>query len=190
MHLEIEAANTLRDQLKTLGYGDDCDLIRDTIEAETNLDGLINRLIEQVVEDCAMLEGIASFMAKMKARAERIEKRDEDIRDLILLAMQTAEKKTQRSPLATVSRANARRKLVVTSESDIPSKWWKQADPTLDKDGLGKYLKYRAAGLSEAMSIQDKAERDAALAKVNETCPPIPGAELSNGGENLKVSFS
>ena len=190
MRLEIEAATTLREQLKTLGYGDDCELIRDTIEAETNLDTLINQLIEQIAEDRAVLEGIASFTAKMKARAERIERRDDDIRDLILLALQTAEKKTQRSPLATVSRANARRKLIITSEPDIPSKWWKQSDPTLDKAGLTEHLKIRAAGISAAMDIQDEAARAAALDEVNTTCPPVTGAELSNGGEHLNVRFA
>jgi hypothetical protein len=158
---ETEAARILRAQLSDLADGDE-DAIRDTIEGETSLHELIAKVIEDLAADEANVAGIKAHIETMKVRKERLEKRIEFRRAAILNAMSIGEIKTLPLAIATLTRKPVPPKLLITNETEIPSQFWKRADPTLDKKAIADALK-------------------------NEQ--QVPGATLSNGSETLAIRF-
>lgn len=155
---ELRDALKLRQQL-----GEDANdpaLLLDTIEGETNLAEACALVLEQTHEDEIMIEGLDAKIKELQTRKGRMEKSVESRRNVILMAMDKAGLHTIRSPLGTMSIRDVKPKLVVTDEARIPARFWKPADPTLDRAAL-------------------KAALDA-----NEA---IPGASLSNGGIGLAI---
>jgi hypothetical protein len=159
---ETEAARILREQLADLMDGDEI-AIRDTIEGETNLHELIASVAEDIATDEASVAGIKAHIETMKARKERLERRIEFRRSAILNAMSIGEVKKLELAIATLSRKPVPPKVQIVNEAEIPSQFWKRADPTLDKKAIADALKN------------------------NEQ---VPGATLSNGGETLAVKWS
>jgi len=153
----------LREAMKlrqALGEDADPTLLLNTIEGETNLAEACVVVLEQTHEDEILIEGLAAKIAELTIRKGRMEKSVESRRGIILMAMDKAGLHTIRSPLGTMSVRDVKPKLVVTDEAKIPARFWKPADPTLDRAAV-------------------KAALDA-----NET---IPGATLSNGGIGLSI---
>ncbi len=179
---EAQAVAALRKSIKDLD-GDE-DLLADTIEGETSLFEVIDRVLERIREADVMIAGIeavAKTLSSRKARHEEALKRD---RTLLEQAMVIAGVETIRRPTATLSLSYRAPSLLVTEESAIPAKWWKAGEPTLDKKGLAAALRQRAAILAdEEMPPEDKAT---ALAEL----PPVPGAELSNGAPSISIRNS
>lgn len=155
---EITNAQALLGNMRDL-LGDDADLIASTVEGETQLVDVMQRGLARVLELNGMLDGIAGMIASLKDRGERLETQRDRIKELLSVAMQTAGMKRLESPLATVSLRAVAPSVVVTSESDIPSRFWKPQEPKLDKRELLKALK------------------DGAIA----------GAQLSNGGQTISI---
>lgn len=183
---QMDAAKVLREQLADLAAGDP-DFIRDAIEGETDLHEQIGALVASITEDEALADGIKRLMDDHAARKKRIEGRVEIKRALVASAMEIGELRTIRTPAGTVSLNPVRPKLVPTSEAEIPSRFWKTADPTLDRNALWDALKARAAAIDAAGKIEDPDERAAALARVAIEHPEIPGAELSNGSVTIAI---
>ena len=159
---ETEAARILREQLSALADGDE-DAVRDTIEGETSLHELIGSVVEEIAADCASIDGIKSHVETMRSRKERLEARVESRRAAVLNAMAVGEIKKMELAIATLSRKPVPAKALVLDEAQIPSQFWKRADPTLDKKALLDAL---------------KGERI------------VPGASLSNGGETIAIKWS
>ena len=158
---ETEAARILREQLADIA-GDDEDVLRDSIEGETNLHELIAAVVEEVAADAASVDGIKAHIETMRGRKERLEARIEAKRSAILNAMAIGEIKKMELPIATLSRKPTPPKVHIVDEAEIPSSFWKRAEPTLDKRALAEALKEKQA---------------------------IPGVTLSNGSETLAIRF-
>ncbi len=158
---EAQAAKSLVANIRD-AIGDDEDAKLDMIEGETSL----KEVLEQAAQRLAVLkangEAIKKARDDLAARAARFERQEELLRAAIVAALADAEIKKIELATATLSRANAPQKVVVTSEADIPADFWKRADPALDKRKL-------LAALKDGR--------------------PLPGAELSNGEETLQVRF-
>ena len=159
---ETEAARVLRAQLLALADGDE-EVVRDTIEGETNLHELIENVVADVASDCASVDGIKAHIEAMRGRKERLEARIESRRAAILNAMAIGEIKKMELAIATLTRKPTPPKVQTVDEALIPSEFWKRAEPTLDRKALLEALK-------------DKRE--------------VPGASLSNGGESLMMRWS
>jgi len=157
MFRELKSAAKLKDSLKSLG---DDDLTRDMLEGETDLRGIIGKLVGQLDEDAILLTGLAAKIEDHSTRAARIKARVERCRALIEQGMSMAEIPSLELPTSTLSIAKTARKVVISDESAIPTKFWKASDPHLDKASIKK-------------ALNDK--------------EVIPGASLSNGGNTLKV---
>ena len=108
-------------------------------------------------------KAFSAHITKLSERKQRLKTRVDHVRVSILSAMEVAELKTKKTPLATVSRRNTAPKLIVADEALIPSDYWKPQPPALDKKLLIDRLK-----------AEDR----------------VPGAELSNGGETLSIRWS
>lgn len=159
LHEATKAADVLKAHLRTIA-GDDEDAIRDTIEGEIDLAGLLAMAAAQNVTDEAMAEGINAVMVKLRDRKERIEKRVDMRRAAMLAAMTAGEIRKLETPAGTLSRKAVPPSALILSEAEIPADYWKPADPKLDKRAVLEALK---AGTK------------------------VPGAMLSNGGETLAV---
>lgn len=131
----------------------------DTLDGETELFESLCGLKESVLEDEIIVEGMDKHIDIMNQRRSRIKNGIEKKNTVILSAMVTANIPTIKGPLFTLSQSCTAAKVVVTNEADIPTKFWKTKDPTIDKVALKLALK----------------DGD------------ISGATMSNGGISLKT---
>lgn len=143
-----------------LGETDDPKLILDTIEGETNLAEACVVVLEECNEDEILIEGLKAKLDELSVRKGRMEKSVETRRGIILMAMDKAGLDTIRCPLGTMSVRPTPAKTVITDEAQLPARFWKPGNPTLDRAALKAAL--------------DGGEQ-------------IPGASLSNGGLSLSV---
>lgn len=155
---EINAATAVKAGLQTLT--DDEDTIRDTLEGETNLDGIIRALILSIDEDKVMVDGLTARIKELSERKTRFDTRIEAKRTLIAQAMEIAEWKSKELDIATVSLAKGRQGLRILEEADIPAAYWKAGKPTLDRTALLNDMKENVK---------------------------VEGAELSNGAPVLTI---
>ncbi len=149
----VEIKNALREY-------DDPKLILDMIEGETNLAEACCVVHEETLEDETLLAGLKATIAELEARKGRMERSIDTRRNIILMAMDKAGLQTIKGPLATLTTRPTPPKTVIGDEAQIPARFWKPGNPTLDRAAL-------------------KSALDAGEA--------IPGAGLSNGGLSLSV---
>ena len=186
LQLEIEAARTLLDGIKAM-VGEDEQALYDTFEGETTLDGAIRKTLLANFEDEICIDGIKALVDKLDERRKRAEKRIEVRRGLIEQAMVLAHWKKKAFDIATVSVSDAAKRLEIDDESEIPTQFFKRAEPKLDRAGLGKVLKERDKALIAAEAIKDPKAREEALKRIDAEHPAIPGAHLAEGGVTLTI---
>ena len=156
---EIEAAKLLLAQLKDICAADP-DFLRDTIEGQTNIRELIAVLVAEEGEDKAIISALETFAEGLAARKNRIKARIETRRALLATALEVAGCQSLETPTGTVSIRKVAPQAITTDESEIPSRFWKPAKPTLDRTALTAAL------------------------KAGET---VPGATLSNGSQTVSI---
>lgn len=191
----INAAVELRQELAKLIAGDtgadltqdDQETLQDTFDGQTTLDVEIRRAVLAIEEDEILITGIKARETELKSRRARLEKRIEATRGLIEQAMTIAEWHKHEMDIGTVTLGKAAPRIVIDNESQIPSQFWKPADPTLDKAGLKKVLSERFKSITAAMKIKDAEQRNAALLKAERDFPPIDGAGLETDGVSLTI---
>lgn len=167
---EAEAAKTLLAHLSAMGDADDEQTIHDSFEGETSFIEAVAEVIKAIREDEAHIAALKDLEASYEARRKRLDGHKEALRAALEVGLSTAfegvDQKRVKTAFGTVALGKSAQKLIVTDESALPTKYWKAADPTLDKKSL----------LSDLKSLT-KGEN-------------IPGAELSNGGQQLIISKS
>ena len=159
LQIETEAARGLLDTFET-ALGDDAEAILGTIEGETNLVEAITKAVDRLDELKKHEEALASLVASYNARRDRFAKQADDLRTAIGLALDAAGLKRLELPQATLSLRATPPSVIINDEAAIPSKFWKQPEPTLSKSAVKEAL------------------------KAGET---VPGATLSNGGTSLHI---
>ena len=159
LHNEAEAARNLLAQMAGI-IGDDEDTKRDLVEGETDLRGAIAAAVQLIGEDKAAIAAIKEYAGKLGMRSDRLEKRIENTRTAIAVALDLAREKSIETPFGTVSLKNMPPSVIVTEEADIPSPFWKPQPNKLDKAAVLKALK---AG------------------------EQVTGATLSNGGQTIAI---
>lgn len=185
---EVEAAKVLRDRYKD-AFGEDAELIADTIEGETTLFEKLDTMIGSIGDDQALVGATKEREKGLADRRRRIEKRIELKRALILTALQIAETKSFELPNGTVGRTAVGDKAIITDEALVPAAFFTTPEPALSKTLVNQHYGERFRALKAAAKIADLAERKAAIAKINEEFPELPGVTVSNGGETLSLSF-
>lgn len=155
---EAAAANYLREYLTSLT--DDEDVVRDTIEGETNLHEAIAAVISDMREDDILVTGISETVKSLSARKERLENRIAQRRAAIERAMQIGEMKSLTLPEVTISLKAVPPKLEIETETSIPTQYWRTPPPVVDRTALSRALKEGAK---------------------------IPGARLGNGSVTLQI---
>ena len=159
IEIEAEAARSLLANIRDV-IGDDEDMALTAIEGETGLTEMIGGAVSRIQELEAFEAAIAEQVKALNERKSRFARQSEHIRQAILVAMGHVDMKKLELPHATVTRKPVPPKAEITSEADIPSKFWKPADPKLDRKALLEALKDKEV---------------------------VPGAALSNGGETIMI---
>ena len=137
---ELEAVQALKSSFSALGESDP-DLLADTIEGETGLFEIFDKMIVANNRDAAFVKACDSAVQDIQARKDRFAKRVESRRALIEQAMTICELTKAERPLATLSIQNRAAQVIVTDEAVVPSRFWKASDPKLDKKAIGDALK-------------------------------------------------
>jgi len=162
LYRETEAAKVLLMQIADI-VADDDQLAADMVEAETNINEAIDHAVQRLALDFAAMRGLDAMIDDLRKRRDRAEKRIENMRTALAVAMEQAGRKKIERPAVTLSLRSVPPSVVVTEEGDIPSVYWEPQAPKLNKRALLKALK----------EIRD-----------------IPGATLSNGGQTLALKWS
>lgn len=163
--LEIEAARRLREML-TIAYGDDAELIRDSIEGETSLHEAIGRASLELAAVEGEKHGIEIAIAKLKERLTRYCNKAMGVREAIQAAMEMAELTSLKTPAATLSVRASPPRVEISDEAAIPAVFKVQAPsppPAPDKRAILAAIKSGEA---------------------------IPGCALSNQPPTLAVKFT
>ena len=127
---KLERAMSAVVQLKAQLAGYEDDVVLASIESETQALELIDRLVEHVVADEALVDA-------GKARLKRIEARADRHREILKAMMAEIAEKVER-PLATLSLGTGPRTAIVTDAQAVPDVYWRRA---IDKQELLKALK-------------------------------------------------
>jgi hypothetical protein len=161
---EIAAASALKEQLRdVLGDSeDDTRLLADMIEGETGLLETIDAILAQIGNDQSLVEGIELFEAKQASRKDRLKKRSNILRAMLVNALEIIGQRKFERPIATLTLKSTAPKLIVTDEALIPAKYFVPVDPSLNKKAI----------------IDDLKDKQI-----------IPGAELDNGGVTVQIRF-
>jgi hypothetical protein len=119
----------------------DEETLSDTLEGITDLREMLAEIVRSALDDEAMVEGLSTRLADMKARIERLESRAKRKRQVILRAMTEADISKLHAADFTASLKQAAPSLHVTSEDKIPAAYWKPQPSKLDRQGLLSALK-------------------------------------------------
>ena len=149
---EAKAVAALKESLRQMGHGDDDELLLDSIEGETSLLDLVDRLLVQIAEDEGLAEGARTAAAAIENRADRFDKRAEAARALIEQMLFVAELEKVERPTATLSLVRRPAKVEIAEESEIPAEFWRPGDPRLDRKALLAALKEGRAVPGAALS--------------------------------------
>lgn len=161
---ELTRLDELKSQLEIMCEGDvDEQLLLDTIEGETDIQEMLLEVDDRIAEYESNAAAIKMRIDDLTKRMNRNKRTAETLRTIILSAMDKAGIKKIESPQSTITLKAKARALQVNDEAEIPAKYWKPADPVLDKKGL-------IADLKENITV--------------------PGASLDNGGILLQIKRS
>lgn len=156
---EVAAAANLNRQLADIQKNDP-EFMGAIIEGETNLFEAMEAVDKALAEDEMQVKALEGRIEELTGRKERLRRSAEVKRQLLASALVIAGKKQHRTTESTISLVDIPRKAMVLSEADIPSQYWVQPAPRLDKKAL-------TAALKEGETV--------------------PGATLDNGGQTVRV---
>ena len=182
---ELQAKQVVLSQLADLCAGDE-EFLRDSIEGETGLLELLDRVDLSIEDDTATVVGAKAVIERYQDRKKAAEKRVEAKRSLILNALQMTGLPRHRTGAGVMLSVTQKPvTAMVTEPADVPAKWWKPQSPTIDQAGLTRYVADRAKAIKEAASITDDAARAEEMKRIAAAHPDIPGVTESNGGVTL-----
>ncbi len=202
---EIHAVEVLKSQLVSV-FGEDEQLVKDTIEGETSLHEIIQSVVQDIQETTATIEGLVQYQKKLTDRKVRLDKRIDFLKTLIKTAMIAGEMgKSIQFPTATISMKKTPDKAEIIEEADLPSEFWVIPDPKLSKKLLLTSLKEKESELADL--IEARLEQEYPDLKKSEKLEKrkeirdgltedelrpfiIPGAQLVNDGETIQIRMS
>jgi hypothetical protein len=131
----------LRDQLLSQVPNLDTETLADTLEGLTDLREMLAEVIRSALDDEALASGLSTRLSDMKARIERFETSARRKRELALKAMNEAQIPKLMIADFTASLGHGAPTVEVLEEAKIPTAYWKQQPPKLDRQRLLAALK-------------------------------------------------
>ena len=119
----------------------DAETLADTLEGLSDLKEMLAEVLRSALDDEAVVAGLATRLADMKARLERLETRAQRKRQLVLQAMTEAEIERLAEADFTASLRQGAPTLELVAEDKIPAAYWKPQPPKLDRQGILSALK-------------------------------------------------
>jgi Siphovirus Gp157 len=143
MNLAVAAMNyrVIRDRIHALDPGLDEQTLADTVEGLTDVHEILMALIRAALADEALASGLKTRIAEMEDRLARLRDRASKRRQIAKEVMTELDIKKLQAPDFTASLRPGFPSLVVMNENEIPSIYWEQRDPKLDKATLISDLK-------------------------------------------------
>jgi hypothetical protein len=183
---ELHESAVLISQIKTF-CEDDADFLVDSLEGETNVLELIDKLYAASLDDDIIIEGSKAVLEKIEERVRRAKARKERRRTLIANTLNNLGlKKHKSSHGVTMTISPQPIKAIVLEEAEVPTRFFRRPDPVIDQAALTKYVREREKLLAEIGNERDAAKREA-LSEIAKNLPPIPGVTASNGGVQLTI---
>lgn len=115
--------------------------LADTLEGLTDLNEMLAAVVRSALDDEAIVAGLSTRLADMKARLERIEHRAKRKREIVREAMLAADLAKLSEPDFTASLKQSAPTLDLVAEDQIPPAYWKPQPSKLDKQGILEALK-------------------------------------------------
>lgn len=156
---EGAAAQALLASIRT-AIGDDEQAALDAIEGETTLLEAVDASLNRLAEIEVLRDSIGDLITSYRERSDRLDNQAEQIRSALCVAMAMAGVKKLERPAGTLSLRAVPPKAIITSEVDLPARFYVEQNPKLDKKAI-----------LDALKAGEK----------------IPGAELSNGSETIAL---
>jgi len=126
----------LRERLQREVPDLDEDTLADTLEGLSDLPDMLAAVLRSAFDDEDVAAALKSRLAEMQARHERLVRRAETKRQLVVSAMERAEIKRISMPDFTATLRLARPPVIVIDEKSIPDAFWHPQPPKLDRQGL------------------------------------------------------
>lgn len=140
LRLATRAAQHLKERV-ILEYGNDADLIKDTIEGETDLDRLMGFCTLELAALEGEKEGIEIAINKLKARLTRHDNQAQALRHGLHAAMEALEVTSFKTPAATLSVRPSPPRVIITDQSALPTEVLIFPEPVPDKRAISSMLK-------------------------------------------------
>lgn len=148
--------NDLAQQISVLksefpSLDEDEDLLKDTLEGETNFNEIMEKLVTQVREQDMLAEAVAARMTSLSERKTRYGTRERFYRALILRLMQAAGLTKHRTTEGNISVGNAPDKVIITDEAAILAEFTRttvEPNKTAIKEALKSGIEVSGATLS------------------------------------------
>lgn len=138
---------------------DDEKLRHDTIEGNTSAFEVLAALVQAEVEDKAIMRACEYAIERYESRAEAAQRRIGKRRRSMMKIMDGGELTKVRMPIASLSRSNGPRRVIITDEAEVPESYCRiKREPAKDI-------------IREALEAGEY----------------VPGAALSNGETTLRV---
>lgn len=138
---ELAHHNALRAMLLAELPGLDAEMLADTLEGETNLHEMVAAIARSALEDEAMVDGLVKRLDDMKTRRDRLQRRADRKRALVLRVMSEASLMKLVAADFTLSVRSGSPTLEVVVEALVPDAYWKPQPPKLDRQSLITDLK-------------------------------------------------
>jgi Siphovirus Gp157 len=126
-------------KLKEIRYGvepEDLDGLSDGLVESADFQTLCLEIAESAVEHELQAKAVADRITEMSERKARLVRTAETLRSVVLQAMEIRGQSSIPSPTLTLSVTRRGGDLVVTDEALIPTRFFKQPSPVLDKKAL------------------------------------------------------
>jgi hypothetical protein len=137
VHNYLILANQLKAQFAHL----DEDTLADTLEGITQLPDLIAQIVRSGLDDEALFNALKQRMEEMQVRRTRLKERRDKKRDLAAWAMSHAEIPRIQADDFSLSLRPGSQRLEIQDESLVPSQFFVQQPPLIDRAGLSSALK-------------------------------------------------
>ncbi len=137
---QTEAARLIIAQYADI-LGDDDQARADTIEGETSLVEAIGNAVARIAEIDALEIGINQIIQHAQMRLKRLQAQRDLLRTSIGTALEVAELPKLETALGTVALKKVPPKVEIIDEQKIPDRFWKRADPSLNKKAIADALK-------------------------------------------------
>lgn len=173
--------------LKEICGLNDPELTSDMIEAETNIDGFVGRVVQIIQEDEAHCEGIRDYQRRLGDRRKRLQERSRRLRTLLASVVTELPGRFYRHSLAHVRAFDVEAHVVITDESAIPSVFWVPQDPKLDEVAVRRHLLQRAKLTAQLATIACEEQRRSRSARIEQEYPEIAGACLGNPEISIRI---